>query len=105
MRNNVLNFAVVGFVCLLSGCQTSGPANNVFSFSPPPYQQNLTQSVQDALMRSGDPAIAQVHVETNQTTVILRGYVKKIRQSDTAEQVARQVPGVTMVENRIIVRQ
>ena len=56
-------------------------------------------------MRSGDPAIAQVHVETNQTTVILRGYVKKIRQSDTAEQVARQVPGVTMVENRIIVRQ
>jgi len=65
----------------------------------------LGQAVQDALLRSGDPVISQVHVDTNQNVVILSGYVKKIRQSDTAEQIARQVPGVQNVENNLIVRQ
>ncbi|ADG25599.1 periplasmic, osmotically inducible protein Y [Legionella pneumophila 2300/99 Alcoy] len=55
-------------------------------------------------MESNDPVINQIHVESNQNVVILSGYVKKIRQSDIAEQIARQVQGVQSVENRIIVR-
>lgn len=104
MRKYIMGTMVVGFMALLAGCQS----NNVNTlFSPYPYSapMTLTQSVQDALYRSGDPIIAQVHVETNQNTVFLSGYVKKIRQSDTAEQIARQVPGVQVVENRLIVRQ
>jgi hyperosmotically inducible periplasmic protein len=65
----------------------------------------LAQSVQDALAGQDDPVLARVHVNTNQNTVILSGYVKKIRQSDTAEQIARQVPGVQNVVNNLIVRQ
>nr|WP_238584599.1 BON domain-containing protein [Legionella worsleiensis] len=74
-------------------------------FSPYPSTMNLAQSVQDALLRQPDPVVAQVHVTTNQNTVILSGYVKKIRQSDTAEQIARQVTGVQAVQNNLIVRQ
>lgn len=93
---------------LIVGCQsTNVPGTTLFS----PYSNNsnsaasLAQSVQEALMSQGDPVIAQVHVETNQNTVRLSGYVKKIRQSDVAEQITRQVPGVQGVENHIIVRQ
>lgn len=100
-------------IIALAGCQnTSSPSvfgSNPFSSSFAPYSSSsgmtLAQSVQDALMRSGDPVMSQVHVETNQNVVILSGYVKKIRQSDMAEQIARQVPGVQNVQNRMIVRQ
>ncbi len=107
MRNYLLKVAVVACVFLISACQSttsSNPIANVFSFTPPPSEINLAQSVQDALMRSGDPIIGQVRVQTNQNVVLLSGYVKKIRQSDVAEQIARKVPGVQNVDNRIIVR-
>lgn len=108
MRGNLLKVAVVGCMFLLSSCQTgtttSNSVGNVFSFAPPPAEVNLAQSVQDALIRSGDPVIGQVRVQSVQNTVMLSGYVKKIRQSDVAEQIARQVPGVQSVDNRIIVR-
>lgn len=109
MRHHLLKAAVAGCVFLLGGCQSTSTANNpmgnVFNFAPAPAPIDLTQSVQDALMRSGDPVIGQVRVQTVQNTVILSGYVKKIRQSDTAEQIAHKVPGVQTVENRIIIRQ
>ena len=38
------------------------------------------------------------------TLVYLSGYVKAIRQSDTAGEIAGQVPGVEFVQNEIIVR-
>jgi osmotically-inducible protein OsmY len=108
MRNYLLKTAVAGCVILLSACQTTNGPNhsvsNAFNFAPPSTQLNLAQSVQDALIRSGDPIVSQVRVQTIQNTVILSGYVKKIRQSDTAEQLARKVQGVQTVDNRIIVR-
>ena len=104
MQKNLINVILAGFLFLLAGCQTNtlGTTN---LFSPFPPAMPLSQTVQDALMRSGDPVVAQVRVETMQNTVILSGYVKKIRQSDVAEQITRQVPGVQNVQNNIIVRQ
>lgn len=109
MQKYLLNTFTASFLLLLVGCQSNlgkpamlfGSPFNGPAFAP---QVNLTQSVQEALMRNDELAIAPVRVETRQNTVILSGYVKKIRQSDTAEQIARQVPGVQSVENRIIVR-
>ncbi|KTD42488.1 BON domain-containing protein [Legionella quateirensis] len=103
MQKYLVNGVLAGLFLLLTGCMNNTGSSTMFS----PYQSSMTlaQSVQDALMRNPDPLIAQVHVVTNQNTVILSGYVKKIRQSDTAEQIARQVPGVQTVENNIIVRQ
>jgi hyperosmotically inducible protein len=107
MQKYLINTTIAGALLLLAGCQTgSGPG--LFSSYPsyPPYssRMNLAQSVQDALIRNGDPVIAQVRVETNQNIVILSGYVKKIRQSDVAEQIAGQVAGPQNVQNNIIVR-
>jgi len=103
MQKIRLSGLVVGLALLLTGCQTGSSVGNMFT--PYPSGVSLEQSVQDALMRSEDPVIGKVHVESNENAVVLSGYVKKIRQSDTAEQIAHQVPGVKNVENRIIVRQ
>lgn len=111
MYCSMIRLLVVSLLFCLTGCETtSGPGsasqnNGFLAFTPPQPQASLAQSVQDALVRSGDPVIAQVRVQENQSQVILTGYVKKIRQSDMAEQLARRVPGVKSVENHLIVRQ
>ncbi|KGP62539.1 hypothetical protein EP47_11095 [Legionella norrlandica] len=104
MLKYLLSALISVFLVLVSGCQTHTTAGSGL-FSPTyPSGMTLAQSVQEALIQSNDPVIAQVRVETNQNTVILSGYVKKIRQSDIAEQIARNVQGVQMVQNNIIVR-
>ena len=105
MQKYIWNTLVAGFFLLLAGCQSSTMDGGANLFTPYPTSRTLAQSVQDALSRSEDPVIAHVHVETNQNRVILSGYVKKIRQSDIAEQIAHKVPGVQTVENNVIVRQ
>ncbi|HCD9575731.1 TPA: BON domain-containing protein [Legionella pneumophila] len=96
---------IVFLILFTAGCQTN-TVSNMFIPSIPsnPSGMTLAQSVKDSLMESNDPVINQIHVESNQNVVTLSGYVKKIRQSDIAEQIARQVQGVQSVENRIIVR-
>jgi hyperosmotically inducible protein len=117
MRNYLSNALVVGVLFLLGGCQTGTSPGMFSSYSSSPSSppsppspffssgMSLAQTVQNALSRSEDPVIARVHVETNQNIVILSGYVKKIRQSDVAEQIARQVSGGQNVQNNIIIRQ
>ncbi|KTD68909.1 MULTISPECIES: BON domain-containing protein [Legionella] len=106
MQKYVLNILVVFFLFSLAGCQSNQATSNIFRpFTPSTATStNLSQAVQEALMRNDDLAIAHVRVQTRQDVVILTGYVKKIRQSDVAEQIARQVPGVRAVENNIIIR-
>lgn len=107
MRNKISFFIVSLSVLVLSGCQSNRMDAPFFGFQPSlpmASQANLAESVQSALARSGDPALSGVRVESMQNQVTLKGYVKKIRQSDTAEQIARQVPGVQTVVNHIIVR-
>lgn len=108
MQKKILNLVVVSILLLLSGCQTT-TGNGSTMFTPFPFspssQVTLDQSVRDALMQTGDPVLAQVRVSMNQKNVVLSGYVKKIRQSDMAEQIAHKVPGVQVVENNLIVRQ
>lgn len=111
MFKTLLHGVVIGLAILVAGCQSTGtspapgvansPMFNPFSNTAP----SLAQSVQNVLMQSGDPILAQVRVESVANKVILKGYVKKIRQSDTAEQLAYRVPGVQSVENNLIVRQ
>ncbi|ARB90794.1 BON domain-containing protein [Legionella longbeachae] len=106
MHKHLLNVLVVFFLFSLAGCQSNRTTDTFFSPLAPLVtpSANLDQTVQEALMRSDDPTIARVHVQTRQDVVVLSGYVKKIRQSDVAEQIARQVPGVRAVENNIIIR-
>ncbi len=106
MQKYLINGIAAGVFLLLTGCLSTntGGNHNLFSPSYAEPQMTVAQSVQDALMSNPDPVIGRVHVEANQNVVILSGYVKKIRQSDTAEMIARKVPGVQNVQNNIIVR-
>ena len=106
MRKISLNLIILSCFLIVASCQGKNMNTRFVPYSVfPPSSNNLLLSVQDALRRSPDPVIEQVHVEVIQNQVILSGYVKKIRQSDTAEQIAHQVAGVQVVDNRIIVRQ
>lgn len=111
MQKHLSNVIVAGLFLLLAGCQTNTSSGFLRSYplSPIPSfsssSMGLAQAVQDALRSNEDPVIARVHVETNQNMVILSGYVKKIRQSDVAEQIARRVSGGQNIQNNIIVRQ
>lgn len=106
MVKYLLSALIAFFLCTIVGCQSDKAIPNVFTPFTSSFASNgdLAQSVQEALIRSDDPYIAGIHVETRPDVVILNGYVKKIRQSDVAEQIARQVPGVRAVANNIIVR-
>lgn len=110
MQRYLLTTFIASLLLLLSGCQSNrGTAPN--SMFPMPFggpmgaaPMSLAESVQEAFMQNDELAVAKIRVETNQNVVILSGYVRKIRQSDTAEQIARQVPGVQSVVNHIIIR-
>ena len=106
MHKCLLNVLAVFCLCSLVGCQSNQGSPNILSPLAPLVtpSSSLDQKVQEAFMRNEDPVIARVHVQAQQDVVILSGYVKKIRQSDVAEQIARQVPGVRVVENNIIIR-
>lgn len=86
---------------LLPGCQTAG---NNFFINPIMSDATITTEVNNAF--AGHPLLAgvPVNIQTQQKRVILSGYVKTIRQSDVAAEVASKIPGVKIVENNLIVR-
>ena len=88
-------------LALLVSCQTTRPGN-FLGFEP--NDTSLTTSVNETLMNHPDLSRFNFHVETREGVVYLSGYVKTIKQSDIAGDVAGKVPGVKQVENNIIVR-
>lgn len=89
----------VSMFCLI-GCQTiSGGSLLNIGYS----DNSITTAVYSALVNN-DLATTRIHVTTQQRTVILSGYVKTIRQSDMALDIASKVPGVKEVQNELIVR-
>ena len=85
----------------LLGCQTI-PREGIFS--PRSNDTTLTTAVLENMLNDENLSTVTVHVETVNGVVQLTGYVKTIRQSDMAEELARKTPGVKSVQNNIIVR-
>ncbi|CEK11453.1 BON domain-containing protein [Legionella hackeliae] len=90
----------LGFFAM-TGCQVLTGGN---VFSPRLSDDTITTSVSQAMMNNQNLINVPIHVETHQGNVILSGYVKTIRQSDTAGEVASKVHGVKTVQNNLIVR-
>lgn len=87
---------------LLSSCSTKITSDHFFQLHP--SDASITTAVQDALLHNEYLATSNVRVDTTNGIVILSGYVKTIRQSDTAEDIAKKIPGVNSVQNHLIVR-
>ncbi|MFC3908174.1 BON domain-containing protein [Legionella dresdenensis] len=103
MKNYLFLSVLVCLTALSTGCQTIAPSMsqfNVFGRS----DAELTASVQQELAGNALLAGVPIQVEAQEGTVRLTGYVKTIRQSDTAELVAGKVDGVKAVQNNLIVR-
>lgn len=85
---------------LMIGCQTT--TQNFFQ--PQSNDTTITTAVLEGMLNNEYTSNLNVHVETVNGEVMLSGYVKTIRQSDTCEEVAKKTPGVKSVRNNIIVR-
>jgi osmotically-inducible protein OsmY len=64
---------------------------------------DIRASIQAALQRNAHLTIRQIHVETHGHKVILSGQVKSHFEREEAERVAWSAPGVSHVENHLIV--
>ncbi|CEG60217.1 BON domain-containing protein [Legionella micdadei] len=101
MKKYYLN-GLIGFcLAILVGCQSLTHEN---FFRVGPSDETITTSVQSAFSNNPDLSAQRIHVETHKGTVVLSGYVKTIRQSDTAGDIAGKISGVKSVQNELIVR-
>jgi hyperosmotically inducible protein len=92
----------LGFIVLLSPACHSPLQPGLFQFTS--NDEALTTAVLEGMLDNEETSTLKVHVETHDAVVSLSGYVKTIRQSDTCEALARKTPGVSSVQNNIIVR-
>jgi osmotically-inducible protein OsmY len=63
----------------------------------------IRRKIEEALRRAAEVDASRVTVETDGGEVILRGTVRSWAERQDAERAAWSAPGVTKVDNRIIV--
>jgi osmotically-inducible protein OsmY len=82
----------------------SGVINSI-TIKPPMKAVEVKNKIEDALKRSARLLLAhqKIQVETSGSKVILRGSVGSWADRDEAEQAAWSAPGVSEVENKIVV--
>ena len=102
MRNFYQGLIITISLMFTAGCQTTPTVENIFQ--PQTKDVSVTTAVLEAMLLVENISTLNIHVETVNGVVLLSGYVKTIRQSDTAEDVAKKTPGVKSVQNNIIVR-
>ena len=93
----------VGFL-LLSGCQSTTMFGGEHFSIFPASSASTSAAVYDSIVNNNYLTGLPIKVDNVNNTIVLSGYVKTIRQSDTAEDIARKTPGVKAVQNNIIVR-
>jgi len=76
---------------------------NVIQLRPAVQPTDIQRKIQDAFKRSAELDANRISVETKGSEVILKGTVRSWMEREEAERVAWSAPGVTHVEDRIVV--
>lgn len=77
---------------------------NFIKLKPGPVPLNVKGAIEAAFQRHALLDARQLRVETEGGKVVLRGDVRSFMERDEAERAASAAPGVTAVENRIVIR-
>jgi osmotically-inducible protein OsmY len=76
---------------------------NLISVKPAVTAEDIKAKIDEAFKRSAEFEARRISVETQGSKVILSGYVRSWAERNEAEHSAWSAPGVTDVENRIMV--
>lgn len=76
---------------------------NSIVLKPRAEPSEIKRKIQQAFKRSAEIDANRITVEANGSEVILKGSVRSWAEREEAERVAWQAPGVTKVEDRIVV--
>ncbi len=99
MRKSVFRGLISSVFFVVMGCQGIHSLNLLGT-----SDQQMANSVNTAFLNNPELASLPIQIGISNGIVVLNGYVKTIRQSDTAWVVASNVAGVKGVENNLVVR-
>ncbi len=77
--------------------------SNLLTVKPQLAPQDLKSQIQKALVRNAQTDASRITVEVQGSEVILRGTVSSYAEKKAAEETACSAPGVSEVDNRMIV--
>jgi osmotically-inducible protein OsmY len=76
---------------------------NLITVKPQVFPSDLKQQIERALVRNAETDARNITIEVEGSKVILRGTVRSYAEKQAAEDTAWSAPGVTEVENRIVI--
>lgn len=76
---------------------------NLLTVKPQPTPDDLKQQIEQALVRNAETDAKRITVEVQGSKVVLRGTVSSYAEKKAAEETAWSTPGVTEVDNHIVI--
>jgi osmotically-inducible protein OsmY len=77
--------------------------SNLIVVKPQVFPSDLKQQIERALIRNAQTDARNITIEVEGSKIILRGTVRSYAEKQAAEDTAWSAPGVTEVENRIVI--